>query len=572
MRNMLLIIIVALVPSSAISPPASSQTVAEELEAYCDTQHNPELPVGFAVSAIKDGEAIFKKAYGAANTEYGIPLSTTSVFDFASIAKQFTGWAVAKLITEGRMSPDDDIREYLPGLPDYGYRITISHLLHHTSGLRDWVCLMKLAGKENTDVYSREILHKVICNQRELNFVPGEEFSYSNTGYFLLAEAVEKVTGRDFADWCRENIFEPLGMRDTRFLKSYTEIIQNRAMAYKQYGEDGLANCFAQLDSRGSSSLYSTLDDMTKWLLTLDERKFGGPEVWDIMLTKGTLNNGDTVEYGCGLTLGTYGSHAVIRHGGHWLGYLSDLVYFPDERVGYVLMITRDPPAVSISGKVDDILLEIADTGIVKDNENEQQSGKEESDAPAGQAVSESFLKKCAGAYYARERALRIEVRNENGSMKIDFPWQSGLDVIALPEGKFYIEEYKYTFTFITGDDGRITALEFIREDRRTRYNRLQLEAAGWADITGLLGEYYCDELQATYLLALKQNSLVARSLLNADVELARFDENFFLGDSWWFSNIHLTRSENGEITGFLLEGDGGRIRNLKFMKRHLAM
>jgi CubicO group peptidase (beta-lactamase class C family) len=569
MRNILLIILAALFSSSAISFPASSQTVADKLETYCDTQHSPDLAGGFEVSAIKDGEVIFKKAYGTGNAEYGIPLSTTSVFDFASVAKQFTGWAVAKLITEGRMSPDDDIHEYVPDLPDFGHRITISHLLHHTSGLRDWVCLMKLAGKENTDVHSREILRKVICNQRELNFVPGEEFSYSNTGYFLLAEAVEKTTGRDFGDWCRENIFEPLGMGDTRFLKSHTEITKNRAMAYRQYGEDGYANCFAQLDSPGSSSLYSTLDDMTKWLLTVDERKFGGSEVWDIMLAKGTLDNGDSVEYGYGLTLGTYESHTVIRHGGHWLGYLSDLVYFPDERVGYVLMITRTPPAVSISGKVDDILLGIADPGIAKDNENEQQPGKEESDAPTGEAVSESFLKKCTGAYYSKERALRIEVRDEKGAMKIDFPWQSGLDVIARPDRRFYIEEYKYTFTFVTGDDGRVTGLEFIRKDRISRYNRLQLDASGWADIEVLLGEYYCDELQATYSFTLKQDSLVVRSLLNPDVALVRYDGNYFLGDSWWFSNVNLTRDENGEITGFLLGADQGRIRNLEFKKKH---
>ncbi len=569
MRNIHMIILSALVSSLAISFPASSQTVADEIETYCDMQYSPDVAGGFGVSAIKDGEVIFKKAYGTANMEYDIPLSTTSVFDFASIAKQFTGWAVAKLITNGRMSPDDDIREYIPYLPDFGHPITISHLLYHTSGLRDWVCLMKLAGKEETDVYSREILRRIISNQRELNFIPGGEFLYSNTGYFLLAEAVEKVTEKDFSDWCRENIFEPLGMGDTRFLKSYTEITKNRAMAYKQYEEDGYANCFSQQDVPGSSSLYSTLDDMTKWLLTVDDREFGGPEVWDLMLTKGTLNNGDSVGYGYGLTLGTYGSYTVIRHGGNWLGYLSDLVYFPDERVGYVLMITRTPPAVSISGKVDDILLGIADTGDTEDNEIEQQAGEEESDAHARESVSESSLKKCAGAYYSKERALRIEVRDDNGAMKMDFPWQSGLAVTALPDRRFYLQAYEVTFTFATGDDGRVTGLEFIREDRVSRYSRLQLDASEWADIEVLLGEYYCDELGATYSLTLKQNSLVVRSLLNPEVALARYDENYFVGDSRWFSNINLTRDENGEITGFLLEADQGRIRNLEFKKKH---
>jgi hypothetical protein len=251
---------------------------------------------------------------------------------------------------------------------------------------------------------------------------------------------------------------------------------------------------------------------------------------------------------------------------------LSDLVYFPDEKVGYVLMITRNPPAVLISGKVDDILLGIADAGIASDSTNEQQPAREAEDALTGETVSESLLRECAGAYYSKEKAFRIEVRNETGTMKMDFPWQSGLDVVAVTASRFYIEEYELTFAFVTEDDGRVTALEFIGKDGNSRYNRLQLNASGWSDIGGLLDEYYCDELQASYSLALEQNSLVARSLLNPDVALARYDENFFLGDARWFSNFHLTRNDDGRINGFLLQADGGRVRNLRFRKRNPSM
>lgn len=357
MRSTFLTILVAYVVCLTSMPCSSSETVAARLQSYCDGQHDPNIAGGYAISAIEEGEVVFRKAYGMASNEYDLPLTTKSLFDFASIAKTFTGWAVAKLIIDRKISPDDDIRTYVPEFPDFGHKVTISHLLYHTSGLPDWFEVIRLAGKRYTDVHSKEMLLELVFSQGKLNFVPGERFEYSNTGYLLLAETVEKVSGQNFADWCEEKIFQPLGMKNTRFLKSHAEIIKNRAMAYCGTGGTGYVNCFSQLYSPGSSSLYSTLDDMTLWLEEIGKREFGGSEVWDLMLRTGTLSNGDGVNYGCGISMRHHKSHASIGHGGSWLGYLSDLVYYPQERVGYVLMITRNPPAVSMTGKVDEILL-----------------------------------------------------------------------------------------------------------------------------------------------------------------------------------------------------------------------
>jgi CubicO group peptidase (beta-lactamase class C family) len=335
----------------------STEETAARLESHCDGQQNPEVPGGFALAAVKEGTVIFSKAYGMANNEYSVPLTAQSVFDFASIAKTFTGWSVAKLITEGRMSPDDDIRRYVPELPMFGRRITIAHLLHHTSGLPDWYALIPTTGRNYADVITNDMLLELIFSQNELNFVPGERFEYSNSGYLILAEAVTKVTGMDFADWCRREIFEPLGMRNTRFLKTHDEIIMNRAVSYCKEGDAGFANCYSQLASYGSSSLYSTLEDMTLWLLQIGRRDFGGREVWDLMLEEGRLNSGESVSYGYGISMRSHNSHASIGHGGKWRGYLSDMVYYPEEATGYVLLITQNPPTVWMTGKVDDILL-----------------------------------------------------------------------------------------------------------------------------------------------------------------------------------------------------------------------
>jgi len=357
MRRMVLAVSLMGAACLAFGTSSWAQDTAARLESHCDAQHNPEFPGGFALAAVKDGTVIFNKAYGMANNEYGVSLTAESVFDFASIAKTFTGWSVAKLITEGRMSPDDDIRQYVPKLPDFGREITIAHLLHHTSGLPDWYELIPSTGMNYTDVITKDRLLDIIFSQNELNFVPGEKFEYSNSGYLLLAEAITKVTGMDFADWCRREIFEPLGMKNTRFLKTPDEIIPNRAVSYYKKGDAGYANCYSQLASYGSSSLYSTLEDMTLWLLQIERRDFGGKEVWDLMLEKGNLNSGESVNYGYGISMRSHGSHVSIGHGGQWLGYLSDMVYYPEEKTGYVLLITQNPPTVWMTGKVDDILL-----------------------------------------------------------------------------------------------------------------------------------------------------------------------------------------------------------------------
>ncbi len=567
MRRILPLVAVITGLSFAYVPTSSADTVAARIESFCGDQQNPDIVGGFGVSAIKDGDAMFTVAYGTANNEYDIPLTTESAFDFASIGKMFTGWAVAKLVIEGKMSPDDDIHKYIPELPDFGYAITISHLLHHTSGLRDWVGLMKILGKQESDIHSKAVLLEVILNQRELNFPPGERFAYSNTGYLLLSEAVAVASGRDFPGWCEDNIFKPLGMSNTGFLESYAEIVPNRAMAYKADEGKVYRNCYDQLASCGSSSLISTLEDMTKWLLAVSERQFGGPEVWDLMLSSGTLRNGESVGYGYGVSIQTYKENEKVGHGGSWLGYLSDLVYYPEKGVGYVLLITRVPPAVSISGRLDDILLGIeapqgtADEGV---QERRKENGAASLDADR---LPRSSMAERIGKYYSMDKGLLLEIREAEGTMVMDFPWQSGMRVSVLPEDKFYLERYGYTFAFKAESGGKVTGLEFILEDRKSHYRKLQSDPSKWKDLEDILGEYFCDEIKATYLIAEDAGSVTVESLLNADVKLLQYDNNTCLGDAWWFSTIRLTRNNSGAVTGFLLDADNKRVSGLRFRK-----
>jgi len=218
------------VPKSAFS----QEDIYDQVESLFNVCDKPELPGGFAAALIKDGQVIFKKAYGYANYENKIPFTSSTVMDYASVAKQFTGLAIAQLIKEGKLRLNDDIRLYLPDVPEFGDTITIAHLLYHSSGIRDWVGLVKISGRYMEDVITDEFIMKLVMNQKELNFRSGEKFQYSNTGYFLLANIVSKITGKSFREWTRKNIFRPLQMNDTHFSDDYSEIIMNKADSYKR--------------------------------------------------------------------------------------------------------------------------------------------------------------------------------------------------------------------------------------------------------------------------------------------------------------------------------------------------
>src|SRR4051794_10174074 len=204
-----------------------------EIDRLFKAWHHPDTP-GAAVVVIKDGNVFYQNGYGCADLAHGIPITSETVFDVASVSKQFTGLAVAMLIAERRLSLDDDIRAHLPKLPDFGKPITIRHLLHHTSGLRDWSPTLALAGAGWSDPFTIDDILRMLSRQRELEFDPGATSLYSNTGYNLLAEIVAKITGQSFRSWTDENIFKPLGMRHTHFCDDPTEIIWNQAACYER--------------------------------------------------------------------------------------------------------------------------------------------------------------------------------------------------------------------------------------------------------------------------------------------------------------------------------------------------
>jgi CubicO group peptidase (beta-lactamase class C family) len=248
--------------------------------------------------------------------------------------------AVAQLEADGRISLDDDVRKYLPELPDFGARITLRHLVHHTSGIRDWPGTLALGGWLFEDVMTFGQILQMAVNQKDLNFAPGSTHVYSNTGYNILAAVVARVSGKSFRAFCDERIFAPLGMSSTHFHDDHTEIVPNRAESYR-IGPDGRPrHVTSNLTALGSSSLFTTILDLAKWInhLHSPSEKLGGQKVVTRLHEQGKLNSGETIAYAWGQSIGEYRGARMVSHTGSWAGYRSILQRFPDQKFAVVIL------------------------------------------------------------------------------------------------------------------------------------------------------------------------------------------------------------------------------------------
>jgi len=263
----------------------------------------PDSP-GASIAVIENGKIIYSKGYGSANLEYGVPNTPATVFDLASVSKQFTAFAIHLLAQDGKLSLDDDVRKYVPRLHDFGKVITIRQLLHHTSGVRDHWNLLILAGWRLDDVITDGDVARLLFRQTELNFAPGDRYLYSNSDYTLLAMVVKQVSGRTLPEFAKECIFDPLGMSHTHFQNNYGVVVKDRAYSYARQ-PDGKY----QYVALSSSSLFSAVGDLARWDENFYTGEVGGPALLAQMQEKGKLNNGKEIDYASGLeSVNTVGS------------------------------------------------------------------------------------------------------------------------------------------------------------------------------------------------------------------------------------------------------------------------
>lgn len=293
---------------------------------------------GCALGIMEAGELMYARGYGMANLDLGLAITPRSVFRTGSLSKQFTAAAVLLLAQDGAIALDADVRGYLPELPAYTRPMTVRHFVNHTSGVRDYLTLMFLAGKREEDFYTNEEVLQMVTRQLEPNFLPGDEYLYSNSGYFLLGEIVRRVSGRTLRRFAHDRIFQPLGMRHTHFHDDHTEIVTGRASGYAVADSGGWRIDMTTLDMVGDGGVFTSIEDLVAWERQLLAPRVGGTAWRREMLRRGTLTNGETLEYASGLRLATYRGRPIIEHGGAFVGFRAFGLRFPEESVAvYVL-------------------------------------------------------------------------------------------------------------------------------------------------------------------------------------------------------------------------------------------
>ena len=315
--------------------PADAAARTGAAVARWDTDSTPGCVVGVA----RAGELVFTQAYGMADLERNVPLSTSSILEAGSVSKQFTAAAVVLLAEDGRLSLDDDIRKYLPEVPDYGAPITIRHLLNHTSGLRDWGSVGAIAGQgRGVRAYTNDHALEIVARQRALNYTPGQEYSYTNSGYNLLAIVVARVSGESFASFTERRIFRPLGMHDTQWRDDPGRLVPRRAMAYGGSAERGWEVAQPHEFVHGNGGLLTTVADLVKWDQARSTGGVGGPGFRATMEERGVLNDGSHITYAAGLRVDSLAGVAEVSHTGSTGGYRAFLARYPDRGLAVAML------------------------------------------------------------------------------------------------------------------------------------------------------------------------------------------------------------------------------------------
>jgi CubicO group peptidase (beta-lactamase class C family) len=457
----------AAVPAFGQQKPSTEVTAkVDKIFAALDRPNSP----GCALGVIKDREFIYRRGYGMASLEYDIPLSSESVFYIGSTSKQFVSASILLAEEQGHLSLDDDIRQHVPEIPDYGKTITIRHLIHHISGLRDYLTLWGLAGENIEDIHSADDALQMIARQKALNFEPGDEYLYSNSGYFLLSVIVERATGKSLREFAQQNIFEPLGMKHTHFHDDYTHPIKNRAIGHFRGPDGTIALNMSNFSQVGSGGLYTSVGDLLLWDRNFYDNQLGEGGLIERMLVRGVLNDGDTLSYAAALQIGEYKGLRTVAHGGALGGYRAQLLRFPDERFSVICLCNVAPTNPTGFAR------QVADIYLADQPQAPQAPAEAEPAAPATEVepfkLDGARLPEYAGEYYSEELDVTWRFFVEDDSLYVaedpDAPFMPTM-TDGFRRGGLALRFIRDDTGKVIGvevDAGRVRGIGFARRDR----------------------------------------------------------------------------------------------------------
>jgi CubicO group peptidase (beta-lactamase class C family) len=524
---------------------APTDTITRVVDRVFEAWRNTDSP-GCALGVSRSGHVVYERGYGMANLETGTPITPASIFHVASVSKQFTAMAIMLLVHDGKLSVDDDIRKYLPEIRDYGTPITIRHLLTHTSGLRDqWELLSLARGRFEEDRITEADVMDIVPRQTALNFTPGAEYVYSNTGFTLLGVIVKRVSGKSLRDFADERIFKPLGMTSTHFHDDYTMLVPGRTSAYAPRA-GGWRVSIPNYDTYGATSLFTTVGDLLKWEANLDNPVVGDRALIAQMETRTPLTTGDTSNYGFGLTIDRYRGARIIGHGGADAGYRTDVARFPELGLATVVLCNAASANPGLLAR------RVADAYLGSALSTPQSA------TPQGVSLSAERMRQRAGAYVQPRTMQIIELSMRDGRLMVGR--QGDVALIPVSEDRMRVGGQPAEVVF----NDSASAFDMTSgSGRPVRFERRAPVVVTPQLLAAYTGEYVSDELAgAVYRVSAADSTISLRTGTSDPISARLVFADTFLGAGY---TIQFTRTR-GQVTG--IDVTNGRIRHVKFVKR----
>ncbi|MBS1977574.1 MAG: beta-lactamase family protein [Bacteroidetes bacterium] len=481
---------------------------------------------GGAIRVSRNGVVLYNKAFGLADLEHAVPNTTETIFESGSVAKQFTAMAILLLAQEGKLNVKDEIQKYVPEIPRYEAPITIDHLLHHISGLKDWGTIGAISGwPRTTRVYTQDLAVQIMARQKSTNFRPGMEYSYSNSNYSLLVTIVERVSGKSLQAFMQEKFFEPLGMQHTRWRYNFREIIPNRSIAY-QYN-DGLYQQMMPFENiHGHGGLLTTTADLEKWNTLLSTHAIGGDRVYQERIRRGRLTEGKEISYASGLVVEDFHGFQSISHSGATAGYRAWLAWYPEKKISVVVLSNAsNADVVGLGHRIASIYL--------------GEGPKKSTNTRKGITLAAADAERFAGVYRSARGydVIRLE-RKENGILS------DGHELTPFHRDTLYLDGNYWI-------QRKAGVLLLQNPYDTTTYRRMPPPAANNAGWSALAGSYYSEEADALFKIAVRENKLWADAPNLPPIELKPvFADGFTAPD---LDLYEFTRDKKGQVTGFQL-------------------
>ncbi len=511
---------------------------------------------GVSISVLKNGKVVLAKGYGMSNLTYGVPMTENSGMSIASVSKQFTAMAIMLLVNEGKLSLDDDVRKYIPELKDFGATVTIRNMLNHTTGYREILNFLPMAGWRSTDAMDTDEPINVIQRQTSLQNAPGSEYNYNNTTFMLLARLVERVSGESWTDYMTKRIFKPLKMNNTTVKTQQGQVIPGSSQGYASAKEGGYVYVTDFASAYGASGVNSTALDMTKWMLNYTNMTVGGQSAIEAITTTGILASGDSTGYGLGLGVRKWRGQQLYTHTGGETSHKTFFGYMPDIQSG--LFMSSNHP-----GYGNGIWTDIAEAFFAEYLEPEKEEVAEEKEPSTKPTPAQ--MEAIAGRYQFIGAPLQIVYTVEEGKMYAQATNQPKFEVTATSDSTFTFVGVAASVTFHYEKDGTVktathhqgpdSPMEKILDDPITPEKLAEYE-----------GTYYNAELETSYTLKIVDGKLMAHHRWYKPFAITHNSKESFAGGMWFVGSVDFDRDPSGAVSGFM--AGNGRTRGVWFQRQ----